>query len=402
MADNQIYIKNIKPIGFATPEPATSSILIDATGKVAALNPAPPTGADITEIDGKGAYISPGWTDLHAHVWYGGTDLGVMMNQAGAARGVTTVVDAGSSGEANFHGFREYIWKPNNQQNQKVFAFLNLGSPGLVASKHVTELIDFRSIDPDRMVEVINQNRDVIAGIKIRASGVILNAQGMTPVKVAKKISRIVKLPLMCHVGEAPPTVDEVAGILEKGDIITHTYNGKVGGSLLEDPVLQKALQEAAGRGVLLDVGHGAASFAFDVFKHALQNGLKPFSISTDVHARNVNGAVLDMATTMSKMLELGLSLAEVVAASTTAPRKVINQKADGFLTVGAAADFTIFDLVDASERVSDSTGATIVLKKTFEPRWAIMQSRAVTAARHKPAVKATTLFSFASLAECC
>lgn len=394
-----VYISNIKPIGFGSSDSSVTSVSIGEDGKISATNGQLPPGA--TVVDGKGAYLSPGWADLHAHVWYGGTDLGVMMSQAGAARGVTTVVDAGSAGEANFHGFREFIWKPNQQQNQSVFALLNLGSPGLVASKHVTELIDARSIDPDRMVEVIQSNKDVIVGIKLRASGVILNSWGITPVKVAKKISRIVGLPLMCHVGEAPPTVDEVADLLEKGDIITHTYNGKVGGSLKEDPHLLKALQEASARGVYLDIGHGAASFSFDVFKFALDKGLKPYSISTDIHARNVNGAVRDMATTMSKMLNLGMTLQDVVVGSTLAPLRAIRQKADDFLKVGSVANFTIFDLVDGNEVVTDSGGANLTLKKNFEPRWAVMGARAVQAARHKPQTSSNRLFSLSDM-ECC
>jgi len=380
-----ILIKNIIATGFGTTQQKITSLCVDENGLISALNTHETPAAGATVIDGKGAYLCPGWVDMHAHVWYGGTDLGVMMSQAGAARGVTIVVDAGSAGDGTFHGFREFICKPASTINQQVFSFLNVGSAGLAASKNTTELADFRSINFENFMDVVNANRDTILGIKIRASAEILHEWGMPPVIIAKKFSRITGLPLMCHIGEAPPTVEQVAAILEQGDIITHTYNGKVGGSLKEDPVLLEALREACTRGVFLDIGHGAASFSFDVFKYALEKDLKPHSISTDIHARNVNGAVRDMATTMAKILALGLSFDEVIAASTLTPRAMLGLPTENLLGVGKRADFTIFDVEQISEIVYDSQGSPLEINQSFEPRWAIMGNRAIEASRNKP-----------------
>src|SRR5690606_5798597 len=180
-------------------------------------------------IDCGGAWLSPGWCDLHVHVWHGGTDISVRASEAGRGSGVTALADAGSAGEANFHGLREYVIDP---AAETIRAFLNIGSIGLVACNRVSELIDMRSVDVDRTLEVIEANRDVICGVKVRASGVIVGAWGITPAKIAKRVAEIAGLPLMVHIGEPPALIDEIFDILGPGDIITHCFNGKKAGSI--------------------------------------------------------------------------------------------------------------------------------------------------------------------------
>jgi dihydroorotase len=333
-------------------------------------------------IEAKGAYLSPGWTDLHVHVWYGGTDISLRPEQCGASRGVTTMVDAGSAGEANFHGFREFVIEP---AKENIYAFLNIGSIGLVACNRVSELIDMRSIDIDRTIATVEANRDVIVGLKVRASHVITGGWDLTPVRLAKKFSRILKLPIMVHVGEPPPLYDDILPLLSQGDIVTHCFNGKAGGSILEDEDLYRLAEDAAARGIVLDVGHGGASFSFDVAKAALERGLPPKTISTDLHNRSMDTSVWDMATTMSKLLSLGMTFEDVVAASTIAPRCAIKLPTKKLLEKGKPAEFTLFDLVDADVTVRDSQGATSTLHRLFEPRHAILGAEAVAAHRHVP-----------------
>lgn len=376
-----LLIKGAKPVGFAQDLPPHVDILVDRNGIIADV------GADIAAPDARsvaanGAWISPGWTDLHAHVWYGGTDISIRPEQAGAERGVTTIVDAGSAGEANFHGLREFIIEP---ARENVYAFLNLGSIGLVACNRVTELQDMRSIDIDRTIGVIKENRDVIVGLKVRASAVISGGWDLVPLKLAKKLSRILDLPVMVHVGEPPPLYDDVLGLLTEGDIVTHCFNGKQGGSIIEDEDLYQLAEEASRRGIVLDVGHGGASFSFDVGKAALARGLKPTTISTDLHNRSMDTSVWDMATTMSKLLSLGMSLEDVVVASSTAPKRAIGKPADHLLAVGKAAEFTLFELENTDLVVADSQGARSTLHQTFEPRYAILGAEAVAARRHQP-----------------
>ena len=377
-----LLIKGAKPVGFAQPGlPPVLDVLIAADGAILDVGPSV-TADNAKTVEANGAFISPGWTDLHAHVWYGGTDISIRPEQGGAARGVTTIVDAGSAGEANFHGLREFIIEP---ARENIYAFLNLGSIGLVACNRVTELQDMRSIDLDRTIAVIKENRDVIVGLKVRASAVISGGWDLVPLKLAKKLSRVLDLPVMVHVGEPPPLYDDVLGLLTEGDIVTHCFNGKQGGSIIEDDDLYRLAEDAAKRGIILDVGHGGASFSFDVGRAALERGLLPNTISTDLHNRSLDTAVWDLATTMSKLLSMGMSMEDVIIASSTAPKRAINKPAENLLTKGKPAEFTLFDLVDGDLVVTDSQGATSTLHRTFEPRYAILGAEAVTAHRHQP-----------------
>ena len=377
-----LLIKGAKPVGFGQAGlPPILDVLIAADGAILEVG-ASVTADNATIVEAKGAFISPGWTDLHAHVWYGGTDISIRPEHGGAARGVTTIVDAGSAGEANFHGLREFIIEP---ARENIYAFLNLGSIGLVACNRVTELQDMRSIDIDRTIAVIKANRDVIVGIKVRASAVISGGWDLVPLKLAKKLSRVLDLPLMVHVGEPPPLYDDVLCLLTEGDIVTHCFNGKQGGSIIEDDDLYKLAEDATRRGIILDVGHGGASFSFDVGKAALARGLKPNTISTDLHNRSLDTSVWDLATTMSKLLSLGMTMEDVVIASSTAPKRAIGKPADDLLAKGKPAEFTLFDLVDGDLVVTDSQGAQSTLHQTFEPRYAILGAEAVTAHRYQP-----------------
>ncbi|MGH6761041.1 MAG: amidohydrolase/deacetylase family metallohydrolase [Phyllobacterium sp.] len=378
-----LLISDVKPVAFgSTPSTPALDILVAADGTIADIGPSLSASSDVRRIDGKGAWISPGWMDLHTHIWHGGTDISVRPNVCGLQRGVTTIVDAGSAGEANFHGFREYIIEPSHE---RIKAFLNLGSIGLVACNRVSELSDIRSIDIDRIVACYEENREHIVGLKVRASHVITGSWGVTPVKVGKKIAKILKIPMMVHVGEPPALYDEVLEILGPGDIVTHCFNGKVGSSIIEDEDLFELAERCAGEGIRLDIGHGGASFSFRVAEIAIQRGLLPFSISTDVHLRSLNQSVWDLGTTMSKLLSVGMPFEKVVEAVTHAPASVIKLQMDNLLSVGARAEFTIFDLVDSDLQVTDSMGTSAHLGRLFEPRYAVMAGVAVAANRYQP-----------------
>lgn len=378
-----LLITNVKPVAFGQhSHQGAIDILIGEDGKLAKVGKDLPR-ADITNIvEGNGSFISPGWGDLHAHVWHGGTDISVRPNLCGVQRGVTTIVDAGSAGEANFHGFREYIIE---QSRERIKAFLNLGSIGLVACNRVSELSDIRSVDIDRIVACYHENRNHIVGLKVRASHVITGSWGVTPVKLGKKIAKILKIPMMVHVGEPPALYDEVLEILGPGDIITHCFNGKVGSSIIEDEDLFELAERCAGEGIRLDIGHGGASFSFRVAEVAIERGLLPFSISTDVHLRSINQSVWDLSTTMSKLLSVGMPFDKVVEAVTHAPAEVIRLSMDNLLEAGARSEFTIFDLNDSDLQVVDSLGARAALTKLFEPRMTVLGTDIFEAGRYQP-----------------
>lgn len=366
-------LTNFRPIGFDGDVASVLHVGSDGLLRSAA-------GPDAETIDCKGSFLSPGWADLHVHVWHGGTDISVRADQGGLARGVTAMADAGSAGEASFHGLREYVL---DRQPETIRAFLNIGSIGLVACNRVSELIDARSIDVERTLAVIEANRDVICGIKVRASGVIVGNWGIAPLRIGKRVAEIAGLPLMVHVGEMPPALDEVLAVLTPGDIVTHCFNGKPGGSIADTPALMGLAKGLAASGILMDIGHGAASFSFRTARRAIAEGLMPYSISTDLHLRNVHGPVWDLATTASKVLAVGLPFAECVAAISNRPRQFL--KLPSVATPGVPADFTLFDLSDSDEVVRDSTGESMRLDKVFEPRLVILGGNAVAASRARP-----------------
>ena len=378
-----LLISGVKPMAFGAGAPqGRVDVLVGADGLIQAVGPSLDAPSGAQRLNCEGSYLSPGWTDLHAHVWHGGTDISIRPSLCGVERGVTTIVDAGSAGEANFHGFREFIIEP---ARERIRAFLNIGSIGLVACNRVSELIDIRSIDIDRTVDCVERNRDVIIGIKVRASHVILGSWGITPVKVAKKVAKILKLPLMVHVGEPPPLFDEVLEILTPGDVVTHCFNGKAGGSILEDEDLFLLAERCASEGIRLDVGHGSASFSFKVAEAAIVRGLLPFSISTDLHARSLDSPVWDLGPTMSKLLAVGMPFDAVIEAATLAPMSVIGLPTENRLAPGTPAEFTLFDLVDGDLRIADSMGAQAHLRQLITPRWTILGREAIGASSYEP-----------------
>jgi dihydroorotase len=378
-----LLISHVKPLGFGDQIPASQTdLLIDGNGKLAAIGPNLTAPDHVQRLDAQGAWMSPGWIDLHVHIWHGGTDISIHPSACGAERGVTTLVDAGSAGEANFHGFREYIIEPSRE---RIKAFLNIGSIGLVACNRVSELRDIRDIDLDRILECYAENSQHIVGLKVRASHVITGSWGITPVKLGKKIAKILKIPMMVHVGEPPALYDEVLEILGPGDVITHCFNGKAGSSILEDEDLFLLAERCAKDGIRLDIGHGGASFSFKVAEAAIARGLMPYSISTDLHGHSMNFPVWDLATTMSKLLNVGMPFEQVIHAVTHAPAQVIKLDMKDRLTLGQRADFTLFDCVEGDLEVTDSNGDQVRLKKIFEPRYAILGNEAIKASRYTP-----------------
>ncbi|MCY4007966.1 MAG: amidohydrolase/deacetylase family metallohydrolase [Rhodobacteraceae bacterium] len=357
-----LTLKNFRAIGF---DRSPNEIFIDDEGRVAAS--ARPSAK---VIDAKGAFVSPGWCDLHVHIWHGGTDISVQASQAGRSTGVTAMADAGSAGEATFHGLREYVI---DKEVETIKAFLNIGSIGLVACNRVPELVDLRFIDVERTLKVAETHADVICGIKVRASGVITGAWGIAPAKIAKRVAEIIGKPLMVHVGEPLPLIDEVFDILSTGDIVTHCFNGKHAGSITDTPALFAQAKRLAKEGVRMDIGHGQASFCFETARRAIDNELMPFSISTDLHKRNIDGPVYDLATTMTKLLAVGLPFDEVVASVTSRPRTILGLNARTGLTQGEHADLTVFELIDSNMIATDSQGATLKLDQSFEPRMTVL-----------------------------
>jgi len=191
---------------------------------------------------------------------------------------------------------------------------------------------------------------------------------------LAKKLARISGLPLIAHVGEPPPLLDEVLPLLEKGDVITHAFNGKSGGNIMEDPLTFALAKEAQSRGVVMDVGHGSASFSFEVARFAFEKGLVPDVISSDLHCHSFAGPVFDLPTTLSKLIALGMSLEDVIECVTIAPRRVLSESVnENWLVPGHHADFTVFTVESVDFQTLDSMGSELQIRKFILPQLAVL-----------------------------
>lgn len=331
-------------------------------------------------VECQGAWLSPGWIDLHVHCYYGGTWLSVRPEQAGPPTGVGLAVDCGSAGEANFAGLREFIIET---AAFPILAYLNVSSIGLVGANRVSELVSETVLNPARAAQCVETHRDVIRGIKVRASDQVVMRWGMAPVRAAKQLARAVGLPLVVHIGEAPPTLGEVLDILEPGDVITHCFTGRVTASIARHEPYFRRMQAMAAEGLLLDVGHGQGSFNYATARRAVERGLLPSSISTDLHIGCVWGPAWDLATVMSKMVTVGMTVEDVVERVTALPARFLRLDGWGRAAPGAPARFTVFEMRDGEEPLPDSDGNVEVVRRFFEPRYTAIGTTVTPAARN-------------------
>ena len=323
--------------------------------------------------DVAGLIVTPGLIDLHTHVYWGGTSLGVDPLIL-ARRGCTTLVDTGSAGPGNYPGFLEHVIRPSPV---RVIALLNVSFAGIYGfSKRVMvgESGDLRLMAPIDAVEVARANRDTIAGIKVRVGFNASQNSGVAPLDIALKVAEEADLPLMAHIDIPPPTLEEVLVRLRPGDILTHCFRPFPNNPTTPDNGVRAAVIEARKRGVIFDVGHGMGSFAFKTARTMLANGFAPDCISSDVHALCIDGPAFDLLTTMSKFLCLGLPLVDAVLAATDAPAKALRRNALGTLQPGAAGDASVleletgdFDYVELDRRAPGRTNAPFRARRCLE-----------------------------------
>jgi dihydroorotase len=325
-------------------------------------------------VNATGLLVTPGWIDLHTHVYWGVAPLGVNGDPVCLRRGVTTAVDAGSAGASTFPGFQRYVI---DVSLTRIVAMLNLSAIGMAhdsgfGAEVVGELEDIRWANVDRAIEIARAYADAITGIKIRLGRELVGRDAEHSREVLRRARRAadaIGKPVMIHPGDTAISLDEILSHLVRGDVVTHVYHGRTDGVLDDGGSIRPSVRSAVERGVNFDVGHGQGSFTWRVARGALNQGLLPGTISSDIHAWNIDGPVYDLATTASKLVHLGLTLPEVVRRVTATPAACIGRAGElGTLAPNAAADVSLFRIAEGEWRFVDAAGEVETGGTRLEP----------------------------------
>ena len=344
-------------------------------GKVAAIGDGLDAGgADVRNVADR--IVTPGLIDLHTHVYWGGTSLGIDAEMFARKSAVTTCVDTGSAGPGNFAGFRRHVIEPSAI---RILPFLHVsfaGIYGFSSKVMVGEGHDIRLLAARDCLEVVEANRDLIVGIKVRLGRTASGAAGIVPLDVAEQVADQTGLPMMVHIDEPPPSYEAVVARLRPGDVLTHCFrpfpNSPVDGKGRVKP----ALLEARQRGVLFDIGHGMGSFSWQTARAMIDNGFLPDTISSDVHALCIDGPAYDQVTTLSKFLALGMSLPDVIAASTVNAARALSRPDLGTFKPGSVGDASVLSLDDGAFRLEDVRGQVVTADKRLHAQGVVVNGR--------------------------
>ncbi len=332
----------------------------------------PRSASEVIHINRK--MLLPGFVDLHTHVYWGATPLGINPNKLAPKSGVTTWLDFGSAGAGNFEGLVCHVIR---RSQVRIKALLNLSFIGLASvgktQLRFGELFDLRLADALAVIESVQRFPEVIKGIKLRLGATCSGENGLPALKLAAELGKSLEIPVAVHATAPPPALKEVLSRLKQGDIFTHCFAGNPLSKILtRKGTIKPEVLKARERGVLFDLGHGAGSFSFEVAERAIEEGFLPDTVSSDIHAYNVNGPVFDFPTTLSKLVLLGVPLEEVIYRATYVPAHFLNMHQEvGSIEVGKKADFVIADWSTKPLPLYDveghcRQGKKLIVEKTF------------------------------------
>lgn len=291
-------------------------------GKIVQVAEALPQEQAGRVLDAKGMYVTPGWIDLHTHVFLGTSSNAVHPDKdAGVYTGVTTLAEPGGFRSTEVDAFRSTIIDPSIT---RVIGFVNIAAYRNGPDTPMQG--SWELFDQEITIQAIADNKDILLGVKVLASIVHAGNLGLTPTKLAIQAARETGTHVMAHIGKAPPVVQDVLNLLGSGDIVTHSMRSFPGGIFHSNGRPVAEAWEALERGVRFDLGHGAASFSWKAARNARKHHFPIHSLSTDIHRGNVNGPVWSYGRNMAKYLHLGYSLPEVVRMTTLGPAELIDE----------------------------------------------------------------------------
>ena len=313
-------------------------------GKVAAVAHRIDFSQAAQSIDATGKLITPGLVDLHGHFYHGGNGSAVPADQTCLSSGVTTGVDAGSAGFLNYGAMRDYVFPAHRT---RLLAFLHIGAVGLAANRALGGgLHDMRIINVAETAQAIRENPGFLFGVKVRMHyDAVARWNAHEAMSKAKEAATAAGVPLMVHISGTPIPLPEVLEHLGPGDIATHAFNGLPENMLDNAGKVRPEVRAAADRGVIMDVAHAGIHCDVAVAKAAMDQGIIPDTISTDVHIAPPGRIVYLMNDLVSKFHAMGMPLADAVAASTSRPAQILGlQDTIGSLAVGMAGDAAVWE----------------------------------------------------------
>lgn len=347
-----------------------------AAGKIMQVGRIVPDGNAKMIVDARGMYVTPGFIDLHTHVFVG-SDAGfangtnsISPDDFACRSGVTTVIDAGTSGWRNFPTFKAQVI---DRSKTRILAFLSIGGLGL-SGKAAQE--DLNDMNVDAAVDMLQQFPETIVGIKIGH----YEGNEWLPFDRALSAAERAKVPLLveCHLPQY--SLEAQLARMRPGDIITHSFE-KVSERMPvvdEEGRLRPFVKEALHRGVLFDVGHGGAGFWFGQAIPALKQGLAPNSFGTDFHRFSMNAGMKDMLNVMSKYMAMGMELNDVIVRATWSPAKAIKREDLGHLSPGAPADVAVWSIRKGKFGFVDAGGARIEGERKLEAELTLREGKVV------------------------
>ncbi|MBK5267141.1 MAG: amidohydrolase/deacetylase family metallohydrolase [Acidimicrobiia bacterium] len=317
-------------------------------------------------VDVGGKLVVPGLIDIHTHVYHHGARNGLDPDLAGVESGVTTLVDAGSAGSATYEGFHHHVV---TRAKTKVYTNIHIARYGIA---HVPEANTLADIDIDATVETISRYPEIV-GVKVRACGPVVEDHGLAPLEAAAQAARKAGVRLMVHIGDAnfgrsAEITRQLLPLLEAGDLLTHVYTGAPGRVIDDHGKVVPELLEAQKRGVILDPAHGRYNLSFKVARLMIDQGVIPFTVSTDI-TRPGRDIVGSMTHTMGRFLALGFSLNDVVQMSTHNPADLLgNAHEIGTLSEGTVADIAVLEVVDGTWWFRDGEGEWLAGNQALRP----------------------------------